>query len=194
VRTAAVLLTIGMLFIATSQPRVLAQSHWLDAELVSWNAPGLSVPVAPREAVVGFDMCRRGLRTPETSEDWQVANQGWLLFAPYQLSNGISIVNGLLSMDANCRPAGFQVFVFADGIFAGTLSPMPMAARGDGTMSDVYLSRGEVIVLFDRYLPTDGLCCPSAQTRVRFIIEWTTAGPVVTPVTAEHWSAPSPGR
>jgi hypothetical protein len=102
--------------------------------------------------------------------------------------------NGLLSMDANCRPAGFQVFVFADGIFAGTLSPMPMAARGDGTMFDVYLSRGEVNALFDRYLPTDGLCCPSAQTRVRFIIEWTTAGPVVTPVTAEHWSAPSPGR
>jgi hypothetical protein len=185
---AILMLLLGLVDVAS------AQVNWLDGDLSSWNAPGMAVQAAPEEALVGQEFCREMLRIPETEEDFQVANQGWLLFAPYQLNEGISIVHGLLRMDANCRPAAFQAFVFVDGVFAGTLSPELMAARGDGSLFDASVGSGGVSALYDRYLPTDGLCCPSGQTQVWFAVEWTDAGPVVTPTQAEQLPAPPPGR
>ncbi len=92
------------------------------------------------------------------------------------------------------RPVAYQQFVFVDGVFAGTLAPQAMMPRTDGALFDVWIGPDEVGALHDRYAPTDGLCCPSAQTRVSFTVERTAAGPVVTPTQAENLPAPSPGR
>jgi hypothetical protein len=69
-----------------------------------------------------------------------------------------------------------------------------MLSRDDGALVDVWLAADEVSALYDRYTPSDGLCCPSAQTRVWFVVERTPAGPVVIPRRAEEFPQPSGGR
>ena len=184
-----------VLLLGTALPS-LADGSWLDGDLVSWNAAGMAIPAAPGEAFVPGDMayCQPSVRPAETPEDLQVADRGWLLTAPYQLGWGIAVIEGFLRFDANCRPVSFQHFVFVDGVFAGTLAPEAMLPRLDGALFDVWMGPDEVGALYDRYAPTDGLCCPSAQTRVSFVVERTATGPVVTPAQADALPAPSPGR
>jgi hypothetical protein len=107
---------------------------------------------------------------------------------------GVSVVQGTLGFDANCRPVTYQVFVFVDGAFAGTLAPEPMLSRDDGALVDLGIGSDGVSALYDRYAPSDGLCCPSRQTRVQFVVERTPAGPVVIPTRAENLPEPSGGR
>jgi hypothetical protein len=173
-----------------------AGSDWLDGDLISWNVPGMAVPVAPGESGVlaGVAYCESSVRPPETAEDAQVADRGWLLSAPYQLGWGISLVQGFLQFDAQCRPVPYQQFVFVDGVFAGTLAPEAMLPRTDGALADVWIRADEVGARYDRYAAGDGLCCPSAQTRVSFAVERTAAGPVVTPTQADDLPAPAPSR
>jgi hypothetical protein len=65
----------------------------------------------------------------------------------------------------------FQVFVFADGAFAGTISPTPMDSRTDGTGHIVGLfGRDFLSGQFQRYTPTDPLCCPSSTFAVKYSI------------------------
>lgn len=193
-KTFVALVVLFLFLITGSLQHAFAQSSWLDGELANWNAPGTGVPAVTREAIIGFDYCSDSVRPPETPEDFAVANQGWLLYGPYQLNEGISIVRGFMSTDVNCRPSGSQAFVFVGGDFAGTLSPEPMASRGDSTLFDAYIGPGGVGALYDRYLPDDGLCCPSSQNRVWFSVEWTDVGPVIVPTSAELLPAPAPGR
>ena len=167
-----------------------ASGEWLDGNLASWNTPGSVIPAAPGEASIGFPPCEPVVRPPETPEDAQVAGRGWLLLAPYQLGWDVSIVQGTLGFDANCRPVTYQVFAFVDGVFAGTLAPEPMLSRDDGALVDVGLGADGVSALYDPYTLSDGLCCPSAQTRVQFAVERTPAGPVVTPRRAEDFPEP----
>jgi hypothetical protein len=172
-----------------------ADGGWLDGDLVSWNAPGMAIPAAPGESSVGGTPYREGsVRPPGTAEDAQVAERGWLLGSPYQLGWGISLVQGFLRFDAQCRPVTYQQFVFVDGVFAGTLAPEAMLPRTDGALVDVWISANEVGAFYDRYAPTDALCCPAGQTQVTFMVERTAAGPVVTPTQARDFPSPSPGR
>jgi hypothetical protein len=171
-----------------------ADDEWLDGDLGSWNVAGMAIPAAPGESGGKFSVCQQFVRPPETAEDAQVAEQGWLLSAPYQLGWGISIVEGFLHFDAQCRPVPYQHFVFVDGVFAGTLAPEAMLPRTDGALFDIWISGDEVGVLYDRYAPSDGLCCPSGQTRVSFAVERTPLGPIVNPKQSEDLPAPSPGR
>jgi hypothetical protein len=171
-----------------------AQGSWLDENLVSWNAPGMAIPAAPAESRASIPYCAGFVRPPETAEDEQVADRGWLLYSPYELGWGISIIEGFLWFEVNCRPVGLQAFVFVDGVFAGTLAPQPMLPRTDGALFDMGFGANGISALYDRYTPNDGLCCPSAQTRVGFVVERTPSGPVVTPTHAEALPAPSPGR
>ena len=171
-----------------------ADGQWLAGDLASWNTPDSVIPATPGEASVSFPYCEPIVRPPATPEDVQVARRGWLLVAPYQLGWDVSVVQGTLGFDVNCRPITFQLFVFVDSAFAGTLAPEPMLSRDDGALVDFGLGADGVSALYDRYTPSDGLCCPSGQTRVQFAVERTPSGPVVIPRQAEDLPEPSGGR
>ena len=78
------------------------------------------------------------------------------------------------SADGMCRPNGFQAFVFVNGVFAGTLSPVLMNARTDGSIASLNVSifnAGEISADFARYSDQDPLCCPHGTTNVLYQIK-----------------------
>jgi hypothetical protein len=78
---------------------------------------------------------------------------------------------------------GYQYFVFADGRFAGTLSPVAMASRttGAGRILSIDSDR-RVMASFARYSGDDPLCCPSRPgLAVEFHIQESAAGPTLVP-------------
>ena len=159
-----------------------AEGAWLDGPLVQWNAPGMAVPAAPpRDLTFADPRCGRDERPVETLEDTGVTAAGWSLFSTYQAGWGVKLIWGVIGYDGMCRPSGYQIFVFADGVFAGTLSPDPMVSRSDGAGGSPFLQApGDVLTaVFQRYADTDPLCCPSRRSFVSYRIERTEQGPVV---------------
>ena len=163
---------------AAALPAVAMQSAgpalWLDEAAPAWNAPGAAVPQAPEIDLSDDPMearCEAQVREPETAEDRQLADAGWRLFGGYQAGWGLTLVDGFVAFDGMCRPTPYQVFVFEDGAFAGTLAPEPMLPRSDGALIDAHLFAGEISAEFDRYAPEDPLCCPSGSAFVRYAVE-----------------------
>ena len=56
-----------------------------------------------------------------------MAGAGWSLLGGYESGWGVTVVHGVTGADAQCRPRGYQAFVFVDGVYAGT-----GRAAGDG--------------------------------------------------------------
>lgn len=166
--------------IAGAQGKIAA---WLDEpKPVSWNQPGGSVPAAPKTPGAVDPRCREQARPPQLDEDRLVRDRGWDLVGAYQGGWQILVIRGTAGYDGMCRPRQFQDFVFARGVFAGTLSPQPMDSRTDGALGRVFLrSASQLVAEYARYAATDPLCCPSRTTSVVFEI----AGdvPVARPVT-----------
>ncbi len=180
------LLVALLLALLTVAPAAASSdAAWLDDPApANWNMPGMAVPrpSQPADANQVADMCRPFLRSPETAEDGQVADAGWLLWGSYQAGWGTSIVNGTLSMDGQCRPFGQQAFVFVDGAFAGTLMPGPWAPRSDGALWDAYLnSAAGINARYMRYAQPFPLCCPTGEAFVAFDIVRGPDGPVIRP-------------
>lgn len=147
---------------------------WLDAPLAGWNRPGAPVPAAPppQGDPPALGRCRDAVRAAVTAEDRAVAGAGWTLVGPVQARAGATIVLGMTSVDGMCRPLGFQSFVFTDGRFAGTLSPVVMNSRTDGAQARTQVvSPTEVVAEFVRYRDADALCCPSRVSRVTYRID-----------------------
>lgn len=95
----------------------------------------------------------------------------------------VEIVGGMRDADGMCRPANFNLFVFVGGRFAGTLSPVPMVSRIDGSAGAVRIVSPDTITAeFARYRDEDPLCCPSSRVTVRYRIERSAARVVVVPV------------
>ena len=169
-------------------PVAFADGAWLDGPLPSWNAPGQPVP-GPTEAVNRANAdprCLSSARPRDTAEDTQVEQAGWILVDAYTAGWETRIVRGTSRFDGMCRPNNFQVFVFYQGVFAGTLSPQEMMARTDGALGEVALfgpgALGGPIQLmgtFQRYTQQDPLCCPSARTRVTYSLVLENGQPVV---------------
>lgn len=163
------------------------QDSWLDqpAGSVTWNYPGMPLPVAARQAAADRPPnCGRDVRWAETYEDDLLQQNGWLLLGSYQGGWGVTVVYGQSGFDGMCRPIGYQGFVFVDGVFAGTVSPTPMDARADGSEKDSHLyARGSLAVGYNRYAASDALCCPSGTSSVIFQIQDAGDGPVVVPAT-----------
>jgi hypothetical protein len=114
-----------------------------------------------------------------------VADAGWAPFGPAPRESGTVVILGMTAVDGMCRPLGFQAFMFVDGHFAGTLSPVPMDSRTDGVESRIELTGpADLTVEFSRYAATDPLCCPSGLSRVTYRIERPGPGsdPVLVPV------------
>jgi hypothetical protein len=186
-RSLVLTLLIG-LAVCGSASDARADGSWLDAPLSAWNAPGMDVPAPPppESAAPPDPRCERTHRAAETAEDGAVAAAGWTLYDAYQAGWGVKIVAGLVGHDGMCRPLSYQQFVFVDGVFAGTISSLPMNARTDGAASSAAPSaQGEgVTAQFARYTGADPLCCPSATTVVDYRIDRSGPSPVLVPTTA----------
>ena len=147
---------------------------WLDAPVTKqWNRPGRVVPRAPRGA--GLDPhCKADYKSVGASvgnDERSVAKAGWILTVPRIAHNDIAVVQGQASNDGMCRPLEYQEFVFVDGKFAGTLSPVLMHSRMDGAAGNIRVpGDGRIVADFLRYGERDPLCCASRTTMVEYEI------------------------
>ncbi len=108
---------------------------------------------------------------------------GWTFYNGCQAGWGLRVIWALSGYDPMCRPLGYQVFVFADGAFAGTVAPAPMDSRTDGSLQNVQLVGGAVAATFARYAPSDPACCPSRpEVYVGYTVERGPTGPRLDPV------------
>jgi hypothetical protein len=86
-----------------------------------------------------------------------------------------------------CHPASYQVSVFYNGSYVGTVSPLLMDSRADGASGDVRLFRRsashpiELSVEFARYTSQDPLCCPSAVSTVNYELDVAGEHPLLAP-------------
>jgi hypothetical protein len=166
-----------------------AQDSWLDRPLENWNRVGMAIPVAPRDAYLNEEFCARAMRPVQTPEDYQVAAQGWTPWGPFEGGWGMTLVRGTAGFDGMCRPMSYQVFVFVDGVFAGTISPEPMASRFTGAGDAGRVFGPELSASFVRYADSDPLCCPSRPGAfVQYRIDRTEAGPVLVPISIQDQS------
>ena len=98
---------------------------------------------------------------------------------------GIEIIGGLTDMTQGCEPVSFNLFVFVDGRFAGTLAPAPMTTARDGVIGAVRIVDDTALTAeFARYTANDSECCPSSRVKVTYRIDRGQA-PVVTPVSSQ---------
>ena len=171
-----------------------ADGAWLDAPPAAWNQPGMAIPQAPVVPPVN-PACFDALVVPDSPAKQALVAAGWFLFNPQVVGPGVEILSGQSSADGMCRPTGYQSFVFVDGTFAGTLSPMLMDARSDGALVSTTLQPGDAIEgRYVRYTSSDPLCCPSANSTATFKIDRSGAAPVVVlqGVRTEATGAPTP--
>lgn len=179
---ASALLAASLASPATATKPAPGGKSWLDAGVANWNRPGAEVPKAPTGNAANRERCKDLLRPPSGVHDRAVAAQGWWIYGSLQRFGRTVIVTGASDTDAMCRPVGFQVFVFFERKFAGTLSPVLMNSRADLSLGRVSLSRERSIQAeYARYSESDPLCCPSAAETVEFAIEDRPSGPVVVP-------------
>jgi hypothetical protein len=157
-------------------------SSWLDAaRFESWNRPGMPIPAAPRGQKNPDPRCRELAREPAAEVDQQVRAQGWDLIGPTIEGEQIRVTVGTADYDGMCRPRQYQEFAFVRGVFAGTLSPVPMDSRTDGALSRVSIQvDGRIQAEYSRYRAADPLCCPSRITTVVFEVQ--NEAPVLKPV------------
>ncbi|MEM9120669.1 MAG: LppP/LprE family lipoprotein [Cyanobacteria bacterium P01_F01_bin.56] len=166
-------------------PTTFAQSpqdgSWLDTA-TNWNTPGADMPIAPNLEFSNLSECERSFRPPRLYEDALVEAAGWTLSGPAYIFGDVTVITGMANADGMCRPFSYQVFVFADGDFAGTLSPVLMDSRTDGSLFNVFLYSNDLLnASFNRYGPEDALCCASAESNLFYEIEETTEGAVLVP-------------
>jgi hypothetical protein len=150
----------------------------------------MPIPSAPKGQKNPDPRCRESVREPASEADQQVRAHGWDLVGPTSEGAQLRVIVGTSDYDGMCRPRQYQEFVFARGIFAGTLSPQPMDSRTDGALGRVTIQNdGTVQAEYMRYGAADPLCCPSRITTVVFGIE--KEPPVLKPVSASTVSTRS---
>jgi len=154
---------------------------WLESKLTNWNVVGAPVPRAPKPEgdPASLPRCQDQVRPAASYEDRLVVAAGWTLVGPLLVWGQNAVLTGYTGVDGMCRPLGYQIFVFADGRFTGTLSPVPMNSRTDGAAQAPELFGSSVRVAFSRYGPNDPLCCPSHVDTLGFHINRGPKGPVL---------------
>ncbi len=179
----------------------VAAAIWLDSPPAGWNTPGAAVPLAP--PTTNPDVrCRVSEIAASTPEQTALAARGWRLesFWPPVSSGGRVLIGALAEYDGMCRPFEFNVFVFNQGQYAGTLSPNNMLSRTDGSLFTRVVGQvaeigasGTIAAEFIRYADTDPLCCPSrGVTRVLYNVTVVANGPVVAPISIQAAPAQVP--
>ena len=163
---------------------------WLDRPLANWNRSVKNFPQPPKaeESLKALAArCKFEVRRSSPAER-ALADAGWVpyLHVDRQLVQGdIEIVAGMTGADGMCRPTRFNLFVFVGGQLAGTLSPVPMSSREDGSIGAVRLAPdGAIAAEFARYNEKDALCCPSGRLGIRYRVD-RGSRPVVVPVSTQ---------
>jgi hypothetical protein len=179
--------SIGWAFVLLCVFGAAAQTAWLDQPLTGWNAAGSALPKGTTDAAARADALKRcKLAAPATTADRALEAAGWIpqphLDRPL-VKDDMEIVAGVSSLDANCAPAAFNLFVFAGGRFAGTLSPDLMSPRKDAAAGPVRFVNDGISAEFARYKAGDSDCCPTARVAVQYRIDRSPTGPSVVPVT-----------
>jgi len=132
----------------------------------------MPIPSAPKGQKNPDPRCREFTREPASAVEKQVRAHGWDLVGPTSEGEEIRVIVGTSDYDGMCRPRQYQEFVFARGVFAGTLAPHPMDSRADGALNRATIQTGgRVQAEYSRYGERDPLCCPSRITTVVFEIE-----------------------
>src|SRR5262249_38996501 len=116
-----------------------------------------------------INRCRTQARQPEGSAERALVDLGWMPYGPVQTRDQTRIIMALSGFDGMCRPLGFQAFVYWEGRYAGTLLPVPMNSRADGSLTEIRLtSATNILADFARYDESDALCCPSKRSSVLY--------------------------
>jgi hypothetical protein len=170
------------------------EKSWMEPPLVNWNRTADRVPQPPPFSDdTNLSRCQDTIRPPETLPDQALVGAGWTLFGPLQIFGGTTLITAMRAADGMCRPLQYQAFVFVEGKLAGTLSPVLMNSRTDGSITAFRLLRNDSLeATVARYSTSDPLCCPSATATVQYRIEATTSGPLVIPVDATTVSLKPP--
>ena len=181
-RTRHTTLLILLVFVALSSTTSAQNGNtplgasWLDRPLSAWNKPGAAVPSPGQKPAQPAAFIKRcSLTSPTQAGAGAVAAAGWVPYLHQDRAlarDGVEIVGGLTDAGAACDPSGFNLFVFVNGRFAGTLSPVPMTASRDGVAGAVRLvSADSLTTEFARFAPGDLECCPSTRVRVTYRID-----------------------
>ena len=169
-------LSICALLITATIAFLSAQTgaRWLDRPLTAWNRPGFSVATAPMTldgqallnkrcgsptsaSVASLDALRRARWVPFLHLDQAIAR------------NDIEVAGGMTGATPGCEPESFNLFVFVDGVFAGTVSPVMMTPSRDGAAGAVRITGANTMTVeFARYGAGDPECCPSSRVRVSY--------------------------
>jgi hypothetical protein len=170
-----------LFLLPSAKAQIDVSGEWLDQE-TNWNQPGAAIPEAPAQAGNNLEFCEHTIRQAVLPEDKLVEAAGWTLTGSARIYDATTVLMGTANADGMCRPYNYQVFVFTDGVFTGTLSPIPMNSRSDGSLFDMDLYReGYIDASFNRYKPSDALCCASAESRVFYTVEMQDDLPVLVP-------------
>jgi hypothetical protein len=162
-------ITIGALIVAatvaiTAQVAVPASSLSADAHAALEKRCGIPKSASP-ESIAAL---RRSRWVPFLHLDQAISR------------SGIEVVGGMTAATAGCVPESFNLFVFVDGSFAGTVSRVAMSPSRDGAAGAVRITGPDTLTVeFARYLPGDAECCPSSRERASYRIEKTGAGPTL---------------
>ncbi len=164
---------------------VLAQSSsWTDRP-EKWNAAGAAIAAPPSSEETPTALTRRcpSNGPAGSAANALIAQAGWTPFLHLDRTiarEDVEVVGGMAAANAFCEPTLFNLFVFVDGRFAGTLSPAPMSPARDGAAGAVRLAGPDAITAeFARYTPADTECCPSSVVRVTYRINRAGAAPVL---------------
>ena len=156
--------------------------------MTNWNRPGMAIPQAPPRHSASQPQCFDSALKPDSPPRQALVDAGWSLFKA-ENATGVpfEILSGQANADGMCRPTDYQLFVFESGVFAGTLSPVPMDSRTDGALVETQIQSSDVILAaYQRYTPQDPLCCPSAQSTARFRVDRSGPSPVVVLQSVTH--------
>lgn len=204
-------------------PAAAPSGSWLDKATPNWNQPGATLPRSPAptspsaqsvynwwtgadssdgpsilssspEDKQYFERCQSLLRPATLPEDKLLEEAGWVLFGQAHVFGKITVVMAMAAVDGMCRPNQYQAFVFSDGRFAGSLSPVLMDSRTDGAIDTIRFIQDSTTAKdasketkmapyasFKRYQTSDPLCCPSATSEVMYRLATENGKPVVAP-------------
>jgi hypothetical protein len=86
--------------------------------------------------------------------------------------NGIEVVGGMTAATPGCEPESFNLFVFVEGAFAGTLSRTAMTPSRDSVAGAVRITGADTLTVeFAKFTASDAPCCPSSRERVSYRID-----------------------
>lgn len=142
-------------FSAGSRPTgVMARPITIQLEPGRQSASSITGTGAAKLSSTRESLPRGGSPTLKCGEK-AVVREGWKLYGPVQSSGTTIVFTALAGFDWMCRPLGYQAFAYSEERYAGTLSPVPMNSRTDGSLTRVPLdSEHRRVCPLSRFRPT----------------------------------------